>query len=162
MSSAGLCSEFPQGGLADLQEWRIQQSNCGKDPCLLTNSHFRFPQGSHLIRECAQELLTLLERYADQVRTRSVAWCQKPDTTNLARGQRCALPNGLMGMRIFQKVMSRELKAAFAEKKERRTGEAAVEPVVNGMAMVVLHWQVFNPVEATQHERMYSVLLGEC
>merc|ERR1739848_758023 len=65
-----------------------------------------------------------------------------------------AVSSGNVGMQLFQKAVTQELLA-----KKALVPEGFVASSSQSMP-TVLHWSVFNPIEATEPERMHRVLSG--
>eukprot|EP00439_Symbiodinium_sp_Y106_P083244 s349_g23.t1 len=81
-----------------------------------------------------------LERYAEEFRSRGIEGPNSITALSSASRLRCALPNGMLGSTLLQKAVREDL------------GSLRLRP---------LHWSLFNPVEATDAERMHRVLQGQ-
>jgi len=111
---------------------------------LVTNSHFCVPEpGCPTLKALAAEMATMLERYASMVKRYGVSHVQRVQKNGRSRSP---LPNGNIGMAIFQRAVAGLLS---------RSGKAG-HPRPR-----VLHWSVFNPVDATDPQRMLNVLNGD-
>ncbi|CAK0910991.1 unnamed protein product [Prorocentrum cordatum] len=140
--SPGVRSAHPRAAFCG---WAARLATAGWRVGLITNSHFFVPPARcSLMRPLADEMRSLLERYAAEVEMRG-----KEAVTGLdSRGQAlCALPTGIVGMQAFQR---------FAQKLMR---ESACSAAVD--RPLVLHWCVFNPVDANDPDRMHRVLAGD-
>lgn len=133
----------PSGGQAAFFQWAEQVTNAGLEICLVTNNHIYIPRHQlKMMRMLADEMRPLLERYAEEVRQRGVASVR---TLTAAGRSNSALPTGTIGMLLFQRAVREELA------KVSHTG--LLKPCV-------LHWSLFNPIEATDPTRMHRVLGG--
>lgn len=120
-------------GRTMFSDWAQRMDAENRDVCLVTNSHFGVSRaGLPAMRELADDMRNVLERYAMEV--------DKLGSKDVREHGR-ALPHGNIGMLLFQRMVRRlfEMKAPQA---------------------MALHWSVFNPVEATQAQRMRQVLAG--
>lgn len=132
-----------RGQLGAFHEWVGRVREAGMDVGLITNNHFFSPApGSPMLRALADEMWGMLESYACEVERAG-----REAVTQLDRNGRamCSLPNGNVGMLLFQRAVRHEL-------------ESSTFP---GGSPRIAHWSVFNPVEATDADRMRRVLAGE-
>lgn len=128
---------------ADYRAWIQTIENAGLDLCLVTNNHFMIPgPGSPMMKELAHEMLVMLEKYAQQVKEKGVAGVQQLDQGGRSSS---ALPTGLVGMELFQRKVREAIRSANQSQSAKPT---------------ILHWSVFNPVEAVEPERMQKILRG--
>eukprot|EP00747_Dinoflagellata_sp_TGD_P032410 gnl/TRDRNA2_/TRDRNA2_135966_c0_seq1.p1 gnl/TRDRNA2_/TRDRNA2_135966_c0~~gnl/TRDRNA2_/TRDRNA2_135966_c0_seq1.p1 ORF type:complete len:463 (+),score=82.89 gnl/TRDRNA2_/TRDRNA2_135966_c0_seq1:99-1487(+) len=127
-------------------DWAERQRLAGFDVCLITNSHFRIPRpGSSLMRHLADDMRRMLECYASEVEKLGIDAVRQLDANGKAK---CSLPTGNIGMLEFQRAARKLLTGTSS-----RTGGTGHPHV--------LHWSVFNPVEANEAPRMLRVLSGE-
>jgi len=128
--------------LSGFKTWVKSMRSAGQDICLVTNSHFRAPRGSTFLRHLADQMRERLLRYRQDLEQGGLDAVRK---VNAAGHGHAALPGSNIGMTLFQRSV-RELLRSGVARHERPC---------------VLHWEVFNPVDATDHKRMLRVLQGE-
>jgi len=92
-----------------------------------------------VMQRLAELMRSLLEKYAVEVKQRGIQAVRRQTESGMAA---CSVPSGLVGMQEFQRAMRRLLLSA-----DKR--------------LMLLHWSYFNPVHATEPERMYKVLSGQ-
>lgn len=125
---------------AEYRAWIRAVDDAGLDLCLVTNNHFFLPAaGSPMMKELAFEMLQCLKKYAQQLKQHGVSGVQQVDQSGRTVS---AIPTGLLGMELFQRKIREAIKSS-----------ASAKPLV-------LHWSVFNPVEAIEPDRMRRVLQG--
>lgn len=120
--------------------WARRARQAGLEVGLVTNSHFYAPRNMPEMHALADEMRGLLEGYAQGVAARGPAAAQELDANGQLRG---GLKSGNMGMLLFQRCVRRLMSSP----------DASARPCV-------LHWSVFNPVGATEAQRMHRVLRG--
>lgn len=120
----------------DFHSWANRVDAAGLDLCLVTNNHFFVRHKEHpIMRALAQYMQSILHAYACDVEARGV---------DAVRIRSPSIPNSLVGMVAFQKQI-RGLLECSATRGEVR----------------MLHWSIFNPVDANDALRMRRVLAGE-
>jgi len=126
-----------------LHEWlRCTVLPAKYDPCLITNSHIYVPAAAkEWMSELARDLRGVLEHYAESVRKKGVAFVQR--RKDFPRG------GGLVGMVAFQKAIRTLLRNELKLRSSERT-----------LSCHVVHWRVFNPIEAIDAAGMADVLAG--
>jgi len=137
-ASAGERPEFINGGTRqETKAWRESWEDAPVHCCVLTNSHIRAPQGSQLMRACADILRPLMEAYSEQVSEHqlgdeAVDW---------------ALPTGGEGLRIFQEQVATSIVEGGG--------------IADEFLAAVQHYAVFNPVEIEDFPGGMRVLKGD-
>lgn len=129
----GAHSAFFSGSMAEFHDWFARVEAAGSGVGLISNSHFWAPRGSPFVAGLAAEMRRTLNKYATQV--------ERMGVPAIRTSSQSALPNSVVGMQLFQQAV-------------RRAVRSRCEPVQ------VLHWSVFNPVDATDADRMMRVLSG--
>lgn len=125
--------------LAAFYKWSERVNNAGADVCLVTNNHFRARPGNPTVLAIGKEIRSALDQYAKEVEERGKDNITVVDRRGYAN---CALPQGTFGMKLFQKHIKLLLASA-------------------PRSVSVLHFSVFNPVDATDADRMFRVFNGE-
>ena len=124
---------------AAFHDWLDSVDRSGLQAGLITNSHFWIPTPrSQLMISLVEQMRSQLVLYAQQVRKHGPS-----ATAKLGSGRAFT---GNSGMLLFQQEVRRLLQSA-------RRGTAPTPQV--------LHWSVFNPIEAVEFDRMRCVLAGE-
>ena len=124
--------------IARFHAWRKSMEQIGLDVCLVSNNHFYEPRvQSEFMVSLAREMHHRMHRYAADVERLGIVAVR-----NMSKS---GIPNGNLGMQLFQRAAKQLLVDGGSEPSFRPT---------------VLHWSVFNPVDATDPMRMHRVLCG--
>jgi len=128
-------------------DWVRRAEENGRDVCLITNNHFWTPRGTPFMRELAHDMRDMLERYARQVEMKGVGAVRRLRRSGESRS---AIPHSNIGMVLFQRAVRRLAGSGAGAGSGGRS-----------CACRVLHWSVFNPIDAKDALRMRRVLTGE-
>jgi hypothetical protein len=122
----------------NFRDWVKRIQGDGYAVGLITNNHFRMPPGSQIMAELAVEMRKRLEKYAHEVKTQGLSWVRATGSDGRTKS---ALPTGNVGMHLFQTKVRDSILAAPSWTR-------------------VLHWEMFNPIDATEEDEMYQILAG--
>lgn len=128
-------------------QWAGRMRKAGMNVCRITNNHFFVgAPNSSLMQSLADEMKSRLEAYIQ-----SSERCRRD---SLQQRSVCGLPHGNIGMKLFQDAVADLLPC-------RRMTAKGHPNIANRNAPYICDSLMFNPIDATSADRMWSVLNGD-